>query len=306
MQRGLTSLEAQSFTNFEVVFVDDCSTDDTNVFLRNFCRQTNLHTHLVRAEKNGGPGKARELGILIATGKYIAFMDSDDWYDDCFLEKIHQKLLIDNFDMIFFDFYRHYKSGKRKHIHCTNHLSKAYSINEYVAMAFDSLCALVVRSDIIKKVKMPSLYNSEDAAVVPVLVALSSKVTYIPMPLYNYLYREQSLSTSQDKRIYQGFIEAFEYLHENISAVFAQEREYRGIHLVLYGAIFKAIDAGGTKREVESIICTFEQKIPLWNANKYIKFLPLRKRVFLHVVRKRYFYFLHLYVTMQRLLLHLK
>ncbi len=39
-------------------------------------------------------------------------MDSDDWYEKCFLENIYQKLSTDDYDMIFFDFYRNYKSGK--------------------------------------------------------------------------------------------------------------------------------------------------------------------------------------------------
>ncbi len=306
MQRGLASLERQPFTDFEVIFVDDCSTDATYAFLQDFCRRTNLDARLACTEKNSGPGKAREVGISISTGKYIAFMDSDDWYDDRFLQEIYRSLQTDNYDVLFFDFYRNYKSGKKRHIKCTAHLGGISSMNEYVAMAFDSLCALIVKSDVVKKIKMPFLYNSEDAAVVPLLVALSRKVTYVPTPFYNYLYREQSLSTSQDKRVYRGFIDAFEFIHENIPVEFQQEKEYRGIHLVLYGAVFKAIDAGVAKREIKDIVCAFEKTVPLWHTNKYMKFLPLRKRLFLQMVKRRCFFFLSLYVAMQRFLLRLK
>ena len=143
-------------------------------------------------------------------------------------------------------------------------------------------------------------------AAVPLLISLSHKVTYIPTPFYNYLYREQSLSTSQNKRIYQGFVDAFTFIYENVSVEFEEEKTYRGIHLVLYGAVFKAIDAGVNEKVVKDIICSFERKIPQWYENKYIKLLPLRKRCFLYLLRKRRFYMLHLYVTMQRLLLNLK
>ena len=306
MQRCLASLEKQIFADFEVIFIDDCATYNTYDFLRTFCEQTKLNTHLIRMEKNGGPGKAREAGVLAAKGAYVTFMDSDDWYEKCFLENIYQKLSTDDYDMIFFDFYRNYKSGKKKHIQCTRFLDEARSIKDYVAIAFDSLCALVVKSDIIKKIKLPSLYNSEDAAAVPLLISLSHKVTYIPTPFYNYLYREQSLSTSQNTRIYQGFVDAFTFIYENVSVEFEEEKTYRGIHLVLYGAVFKAIDAGVNEKVVKDIICSFERKIPQWYENKYIKLLPLRKRCFLYLLRKRRFYMLHLYVTMQRLLLNLK
>lgn len=101
MQRCLASLEKQIFADFEVIFIDDCSTDNTYDFLRTFCEQTKLNTHLIRMEKNGGPGKAREAGVLAAKGAYVTFMDSDDWYEKCFLENIYQKLSTDDYDMIF-------------------------------------------------------------------------------------------------------------------------------------------------------------------------------------------------------------
>ena len=66
MQRCLASLEKQIFADFEVIFIDDCSTDNTYDFLRTFCEQTKLNTHLIRMEKNGGPGKAREAGVFAA------------------------------------------------------------------------------------------------------------------------------------------------------------------------------------------------------------------------------------------------
>ncbi len=146
----------------------------------------------------------------------------------------------------------------KKHIQCTRFLDEARSIKDYVAIAFDSLCALVVKSDIIKKIKLPSLYNSEDAAAVPLLISLSHKVTYIPTPFYNYLYREQSLSTSQNTRIYQGFVDAFTFIYENVSVEFEEEKKHIEVFIwFLYGAVFKAIDAGVNEKVVKDIICSF-------------------------------------------------
>ena len=86
---------------------------------------------------------------------------------------------------------------------------------------------------------------------------------YSLLRFYNYLYREQSLSTSQNKRIYQGFVDCFLlFIYENVSVEFEEEKTYRGIHLVLYGAVFKAIDAGVNEKVVKDIICSFERKIP--------------------------------------------
>lgn len=306
LQRGLESLEAQTFTNFEVIFVDDCSTDGTYSFLQDYCRHGKIDARVMSMEKNSGPGRAREVGVSAARGAYVAFMDSDDWFEIGFLETVAEVLNNIHYDIIFFDFYRNYKSGKRKHIRCTHPLSKKSSLHEYVAMAFESLWALVIKAELIKKVRMPALYNSEDAAVVPLLVSLSDEVNYIPAPLYNYLHRERSLSTSKNKCVCKGFIEAFDFLHQNMAARFALEKDFRGIHLVLYGAVFKALDAGVDKDVVKNIIVSFERKVPMWENNKYLSFLPLRKRLFLSLVKMRCFHLLRFYVVLQRVVLGMK
>lgn len=306
MQRGLRSLETQTSTDFEVIFVDDCSTDNTYTFLQDYCSLSKLNTQLLHTEKNSGPGKAREAGVRAARGEYIAFMDSDDWYETDFVEAISEVLRDSFYDMAFFDFYRIYQSGKRKYIPCTLPLSKTSSLHCYAAMAFESLWGLVIRAGLIKKVRMPALYNSEDAALVPLLISLSSEVTCVPRPFYNYLHREQSLSTSRNKRICQGFIEAFDFLLKNMPLEFTAERNFRGIQLVLYGAVFKALDAEANKKEVKGIIAAFEGKVPHWKSNEYISQLPLRKRLFLRLLRMRCFHLLRLYVALQRAFLLLK
>ena len=300
----LHSLKSQTFSDFEIILVDDCSTDNTYEYCRRWAENSTLLVTLLRNKENSGPGASRSWGVQHAKGRFVGFCDSDDWYEPDLLELAYSKIQSEKAELVFFDYYRNYGNGKRKHIGCTRSLSNATSMNEYVAMAFDALWGLVVKSEIIKKISMPALYNSEDAAVVPVLSSLAGKATFIPMPLYNYLHRKQSLSTSRNKRIYQGFIDAFQFVCENVPAEFAEAKEYRGIHLVLYGAVFKAIDAGVSGKEIRNIVCDFENKYPQWWANKYVKSLPLRKRFFLYLVRKRFFAALHIYVTVQRLILY--
>src|SRR3954453_7371445 len=72
----LKSIWAQSFTDFEVIVVDDGSIDGTVEFLRS------LKEHVtVLSQRNRGPGAARNLGASHAKGEYLAFLDSDDlWF----------------------------------------------------------------------------------------------------------------------------------------------------------------------------------------------------------------------------------
>ncbi len=76
LREALDSVFAQEFTDFEVIVVDDGSTDDTASVVRDY----GVRIRYLRQE-NRGPGAARNLGIAQAAGRYVAFLDSDDlWF----------------------------------------------------------------------------------------------------------------------------------------------------------------------------------------------------------------------------------
>lgn len=84
--QALDSVIAQTVTEWEVQIVDDCSTDNTAEVLKPYLRKyTNIHYHVLA--QNGGPAIARTEALKRATGKYIAFLDSDDVWLPCKLEK---------------------------------------------------------------------------------------------------------------------------------------------------------------------------------------------------------------------------
>ena len=85
----LESLLYQTLKNFEVVIVDDCSTDNSIEVVESFSQRFGRRLKLVRLSKNTGtPGLPRNIGIQIARGKYIAFLDSDDLFTKTALEEL--------------------------------------------------------------------------------------------------------------------------------------------------------------------------------------------------------------------------
>lgn len=74
--RAIASVLGQTFSDLELVVVDDCSTDDTPAVLESFCHDPRVV--VVRGEHNLGPAGARNHGIQHAAGRYVAFQDSDD------------------------------------------------------------------------------------------------------------------------------------------------------------------------------------------------------------------------------------
>jgi glycosyltransferase involved in cell wall biosynthesis len=91
VEKCINSLSAQTFQDFEIVVIDDGSSDSSvpRVEQLGFSKLTLI------AQENSGVSAARNRGIDIATGEYICFLDADDWYEPEFLEKI--SLLIDRF-----------------------------------------------------------------------------------------------------------------------------------------------------------------------------------------------------------------
>lgn len=87
MRRALDSVFAQSFQDYEVIVVDDGSTDDGPEQVETY---KDSRLRLIQ-QPNEGPGAARNRGIHEATGEYVAFLDADDeWFPE-YLAKVHQK-----------------------------------------------------------------------------------------------------------------------------------------------------------------------------------------------------------------------
>lgn len=107
LSKALQSVFTQSESNYEVIVVDDCSTDGTKKLIEKLM-ETDQRLKYYRLEKNSGANVARNLGIKKAKGKFIAFLDSDDkWKDNklefCLkvLEKdTNPKVLFSNYEII--------------------------------------------------------------------------------------------------------------------------------------------------------------------------------------------------------------
>lgn len=82
----LESVIAQSYSNWEAIVIDDCSSDKTVPIVAMLAKRDN-RILLIQALENGGAAVARNLGIRSAAGDYIAFLDSDDTWEPMKLEK---------------------------------------------------------------------------------------------------------------------------------------------------------------------------------------------------------------------------
>ena len=101
MEKCIRSIQAQKFTQFEIICVDDCGSDSSIEIVKKFA-QEDKRIKIIQHEKNKGLGGARNTGLKNAKGKYVLFVDSDDWlHADC-LGMVFNKFLETNLNTIWF------------------------------------------------------------------------------------------------------------------------------------------------------------------------------------------------------------
>ena len=107
----LNSIKEQTYKNLEIIVINDGSTDRTLDKLKEF---KNVFKNIkIVTIKNQGQGYARNLGLTKTTGKYIMFIDSDDFIDKNTIEFSVEKIESENSDLVFFD-WEYYYSEERK------------------------------------------------------------------------------------------------------------------------------------------------------------------------------------------------
>ena len=111
LEKCLNSIKNQSYKNLEVILVNDGSTDSSGEILKKYAQNDNRFR--VFEQKNQGPGAAKNLGLKKATGDYLIFVDSDDWIDKEFIERLIIKAEQENLDMVFCDYIAETENGTK-------------------------------------------------------------------------------------------------------------------------------------------------------------------------------------------------
>lgn len=297
--RALDSISIQEYNNCEVILIDDCSPDNSAELINEYIKTHHSYRiTLISNNVNCGPAESRNKGILAAKGEYVCFLDSDDYLSDSYFKTLNGFVKTDHPDIIYIG-YNHVFGNVVRKISNSTFPNK----DSFIAGASASLWRFVVKTEIIKTLKLPDLRNAEDIAVIPLLIGSSNKISFCNSTLYNYIHSNSSLSGQHSPSVSINFIKSFEYTLAHIKAPYSPGIEFHGIKTVLYGAILNALKAKIAASEIYDIIEHFEMSFKDWHNNMYINNLPRQKRLYLRCIKHRNVRLLKLYAYCQNLIL---
>jgi len=200
LERCLASLLEQSFSNFEVLVCDDGSTDNTEFVIRKYV--SDLSIIYLWSENWGGPARPRNLGLEKARGKYVAFLDSDDWWSKDKL-KASVSALEDGADIVYHKMYLVHKEGSPE-TYKKNTNTRALQEPVFLDLAINGNCinnsSVVVKKELMKQIggfsESRSLIAAEDYHAWLELARLKKKFRLVNKVLGYYWIGGGNISSS--------------------------------------------------------------------------------------------------------------
>ena len=200
IEKCLDSIINQTKKELEIIVVNDGSTDNTESIVKNYKDKRIKYFK----NKNQGIGKTRNFGIEKATGKYIMFIDSDDYIEKNECEKLYYKAENNNLDIVICDFYKVYDSGEIEQIHTPNFNDSSLKDNPDIITEY--LCPwakLYNRKMIIdNNIKFVENLKYEDAPFVIKALCTAKKIGKVDECLNYYLIHGNSETTVRDRRCF--------------------------------------------------------------------------------------------------------
>lgn len=202
LERCINSILNQTFKNFELILVDDGSTDKSGEICDSFAgydkRIRVIH------KKNGGLSSARNVGLDVSIGKYIGFVDSDDWIDEFMYEKLYRNMIKTKSDIVICNFSRVYEENLnmvKSNIY--NNKVRVFNNIETLEQLYNDKYIFVVawnklyKKELFDEIKYKEGVICEDEFIAPYLLYKCKRTAYIPDSLYYYYQREGSIINSK-------------------------------------------------------------------------------------------------------------
>ena len=190
LEKCLDSVCNQTLSDIEIICINDASTDNSLEVLKQYAATDN-RIKVISFEENKGAATARNTGIEIATGEYIGFVDSDDYIDIDFYEKLYDKAKESNADIV--------KSNLKNLGWNTSSTSVYYNLDDVkkTKLKFNHVPTAIFRRNFLlqNKILFPENLECAEDSVFEILVASAcNKIEIVDDVWYYYVFRQNSLN----------------------------------------------------------------------------------------------------------------
>lgn len=212
LDRCLKSIVGQTYKKIEILLINDGSTDKSGDICGVWAKKDQRISYICK--ENEGLGPTRNLGIKEAKGNYVMFVDSDDWVDSQFVEKLYRTISISDADIAECDFWREaVDSGVKAVTRTSEIVGRAMSKADRMIYGNVTLWKMIVKTSFLREnhIEEPKLPSAEDIAVYSLMIACSKKIASINEPLYHYQKGRVGAITSSIERT-SKIIKAMQYL----------------------------------------------------------------------------------------------
>lgn len=212
LQKCLDSIANQTYADFEVILVNDGSTDRSAEIAETYLRDNRFK--LIN-KSNGGQGQARNVGLEKAKGEYVCFIDSDDFIAPEYLGKLYELLINNKADIAQCGVSRVWDNNDKSHAYNYTGLNNAVytDIKKYIEESSFVMCNKLYRIELFKGLRFPEGIKFEDFALAPQIYERASIIVSTKELLYNYLWRSDSTTTA--KKIQPDILKAQDILEKS-------------------------------------------------------------------------------------------
>ena len=244
LRKCLDSVINQTYKNLEIILINDGSSDSS----RNICEAYEKKDNRIVLinQENSGPAKTRNYGLKLATGEFIAFIDSDDFIDEKMFEKLISHIIVDNSDIAIC---KHVEVINNAIIHMNyKHLSPIIS-NEDIIKLFlkgDTINAYLwnklYRKELFKNLEFNEIKMLEDLDIMYKLLRKSQKISFVNEELYYYKCdNNNSLSKKCSTQMINDYCYAINEMYKELSKIPNIESEINFNKVIMYTPLFSNI-----------------------------------------------------------------
>lgn len=213
LRRCVNSIRNQTYTNLEIILVDDGSPDKCGEICDSFAKEDSRIR--VFHKENGGQSSARNLGLDNMTGEYVGFVDSDDWIEADMYQRLYALSHIHDAQIVCCGIQKDYPNGRKTYFNPNYPVENDVKIYTTMEALEESLsncrityspCDKLYDSDVFQTIRMTEGKIYEDMEMIPKCIEKAETVVYDPHPYYHYNLTEHS--TIRGVFNYRRFAEA--------------------------------------------------------------------------------------------------